>query len=514
MAVSITKQDLRYDTLKKSRNLRWDESPNQAPASIEMCENAEDVASVLQRAVSAGQRPTVRSGGHCYEDFVVNNPGGVILDLSLLKAPSLPGDGERYRISAGSNLGEVYIELFKRDGVTIPAGTCYTVGAGGHISGGGYGLLSRLNGLTVDWISAVDIVTVGSDGKVQSRRVDRNHDADLFRACRGAGGGNFGVITGFLFDKLPKPPREVITGGVSFDWATMSEARFVDIVMKFGEYNATRGKDPDTWGLFTMMGLSHSSGGRFGVSLQFCNPDGTCQDLSVVNEFLDIFEDCHATPEHSTIYAGQVVPRTKAEGKACPGQHALTRHPWLEATVGGAMGGGSSRAKYKSTYMKENFTAEEAKCIYKHLKRNISGTDLRGSLLAVDSYGGATNRPELQTETSSWQRSSIMKLQYQAYWQDAKQDAGHLQWMSDFYTDLYSVDNVPAPYAGTPYPGRHYEGCYINYPDKDMLAYSFWPQLYYGDGELYPFLQDVKQRYDPHNVFHHAMSVRPKQVAG
>ena len=41
-----------------------------------------------------------------------------------------------------------------------------------------------------------------------------------------------------------------------------------------------------------------------------------------------------------------------------------------------------------------------------------------------------------------------------------------------------------------------------------MLAYQFWPQLYYGSGDLYAFLQDVKRRYDPNNIFHHAMSVR------
>jgi FAD/FMN-containing dehydrogenase len=60
----------------------------------------------------------------------------------------------------------------------------------------------------------------------------------------------------------------------------------------------------------------------------------------------------------------------------------------------------------------------------------------------------------------------------------------------------------------TPYPNDRYEGCHINYPDKDMLAYNFWPELYYGNQGLYPFLQGVKRRYDPKNVFHHAMSVR------
>lgn len=81
------------------------------------------------------------------------------------------------------------MELYKRYGVTFPGGTCGSVGAGGHITGGGYGTLSRLHGLTVDWLSAVEILTVDAKGKVVARKLDRTHDPDLFRACRGAGGG-------------------------------------------------------------------------------------------------------------------------------------------------------------------------------------------------------------------------------------------------------------------------------------------------------------------------------------
>jgi FAD/FMN-containing dehydrogenase len=73
---------------------------------------------------------------------------------------------------------------------------------------------------------------------------------------------------------------------------------------------------------------------------------------------------------------------------------------------------------------------------------------------------------------------------------------------------MYSGSNVPERYRGTPFHGDRYQGCYINYPDKDMVEHPFWPQLYYGDGDLYPFLQAVKRKYDPNNIFHHAMSVR------
>jgi hypothetical protein len=510
MITSVGKADPRYSELENGHNLRWPLSAADAPDSIEFCENAEDVVSALQRIVDSGRRPTIRSGGHCYEDFVCNNPGGALLDLSLLTGDRMPQDGERYRISAGTQLGDAYLDLFKLHNVTLPGGSCTGVGAGGHISGGGYGLLSRLHGLTVDWLSAVEIVTINQNGKAALLFCDKNTNADLFRACCGSGGGSFGVITGFLFNTLPRPPKEVATGGVSFDWAGMSEARFVDIVMKFGEYWQTRGKDQDTWGLYSGLELSHSSGGHFGLGIQFCNPDGTCGDLTVMNEYLERFRDCHPIEEHVAVPGAHIAPQTSAKQRPCPGLRSVNIVPWLEATVRGG-NGRRSRAKYKSAYMKENFTADEAKCIYKHLKTPVPGVKEGHPILAVGSYGGAVNQSGRGEGTSIAQRSSTLKLQYQTYWNDPKDDAGQLQWMSDFYTDLYSGENVPSRFAGTPYPGKHYEGCYINYPDKDMLAYPFWPQLYWGDGDLYPFLQGVKQQYDPHNIFHHAMSVRPKQ---
>jgi len=232
MAITVTQQDPRYQTLKKSRNLRMPASDADFASRIELCETASDTAEALQRIVSAGLRPTVRCGGHCYEDFVVNNPGGAILDFSLLQESPSGEDGARYRINPGKQLGDIYLDLYKRYGVTIPAGTCYSVGAGGHISGGGYGVLSRLHGLTTDWVSAVDILTVDANGKVIQRRVDKQHDPDLFRACRGAGGGNFGVATAFEFELHPIP-GQVFAGSISFPF---EQAR--QVLAAYGDYSS------------------------------------------------------------------------------------------------------------------------------------------------------------------------------------------------------------------------------------------------------------------------------------
>ena len=516
MSITVTRQDPRYQALRKANNLRWPSSDADAVGRIEVCRNPDDVAETLQKVVRAGLRPTIRSGGHCYEDFVSNNPGGVLLDLSLLNSFDPTGSGHTYKIGTGMRLGDAYTELYKQYGVTFPGGSCYGVGAGGHISGGGYGVLSRLHGLTVDWLTAVDILTVDASGTVVPRRVDSKNDPDLFRACCGAGGNNFGVITAYYFDKMPVAPREVVSVSMGFPWEEMTPERFEAILTTYGHYFETRGKDPDTWGMFTYLGLSHRSSGRIGLSVQFCNPDGTCNDLAPLNEFVDLFQPCkpvvttHESMEsrHSP-QAGKSSIARKPDGTPvpCSGPHNMNRQSWFDATVHGGVGGGV-RAKYKSCYMKRGFSSAEAKLIYKHLNRTIPGADLSG-LLAVDSYGGAINRPERAATTSIPQRASILKLQFQSYWTKPEEDAGRLTWMRDFYTDLYSGPDADPRYKGTPYWNDHYEGCYINYPDVDMLAFPFWPQLYYGEDGLYPFLQRVKQRYDSNNIFHHSMSIRP-----
>ncbi|AKZ24954.1 FAD-dependent oxidoreductase [Ralstonia pseudosolanacearum] len=508
MTLDVTRQDPRYDTLRHGFNLRWPSSDAQAAGRIALCEKTDEVAPALQRIIDTGMRPTVRSGGHCYEDFVSNNPGGVIVDLSLLNAPEVRADGA-VRVPAGMQNWNGALELYKRHGVTLPGGSCYSVGAGGHISGGGYGLLSRLQGLTVDWLSAVDIVTVDKQGRAAPRTVNAARDPDLFRACSGAGGGNFGIITSYTFARLPEAPREVALATVAFDWAAMTPERFAELLRLYGDYWATRGKDPDTWGLFSLLKLTHKSAGQIVMLTQFCNPDGTCRDLSVLNDFLARFQVCAPVPARARPPGYGPAHRQGVGQLLCSKPHTVVQYDWLTATQSLNGSGPNQRGKYKSAYMKRGFTAREAQRIYTHLTRTVQGIDLSQSLLQVDSYGGAVNKAERIADTAVPQRASVMKLQYQTYWTSAADDAGHLRWIGDFYRDVYGTPDVSAPHAGTPYPGDRYEGCYINYPDVDMLAYPFWPQLYYGDGDLYAFLQRVKRRYDPNNIFHHAMSVRP-----
>src|SRR5262252_6768985 len=100
MSITVGRQDSRYDTLKRGHNARWPASEADGVQRVELCDNASDLAETLQKIVSAGLRPTVRSGGHCYEDFVSVNPNGVLMDMSMLNSMNAAGSGHRYRIDS------------------------------------------------------------------------------------------------------------------------------------------------------------------------------------------------------------------------------------------------------------------------------------------------------------------------------------------------------------------------------------------------------------------------------
>lgn len=507
MTVVVNREDPRFDTLERGHNARFPLTQAEAPDRILLCSSAEEVAGALRKTIAAGLRPTVRSGGHCYEDFVANNPHGALIDLSLHNRVDRVGEDGPYRVAPGAVLGDVYLELYKRFDRTLPAGSCFMVGAGGHISGGGYGIMSRLFGLTCDWISAVDILTVDAKGDVTERHVDKDHDPDLFRACCGAGGGNFGIITNFYFDKLPPAPQQTAETFMVFDWAGMTEERFAKILTTYGDYWVGRGKDPDTWGLFALLEAAPISRGHFGIGIQYCQPDGTTRDLSVLEEFLDRFIPLggYLEPSRRTIRMQHGGSPAGDNKNAHVDPRGIRVRSWLEATVGNGGSGAPTRGKYKSSYMKETFTPAEASAIYRFYTSNLIAA--RDSVISIDSYGAAVNKPGLAQRTAMAQRSSVMKLQWQCYWQDPAEDQAHLEQLDKFYTAIYTGSHVDPHHQGTPW-GERYEGCYMNYPDIDMLRYPYWPELYYGRGDLYPFLQQVKQKYDPNNVFHSSMSVR------
>ena len=153
----------------------------------------------------------VQSGTHCYENFVFDENTKALLQMSQLLDFGI--DPERgYFLSSGDTNWGAFKKLFAH-GKVLPSGSCYSVGLGGHICGGGDGILSRKYGITVDWLTGVEVVV--KDDPTQPARLlyvsvddkDNNPDKyDLFWAHTGGGGGNFGVITKYYFKEMPEAP--------------------------------------------------------------------------------------------------------------------------------------------------------------------------------------------------------------------------------------------------------------------------------------------------------------------
>ena len=470
----------RYDTLVRGFNLRWVGTPRH----VELCGTAEQVRDAVQSAVDHDRRITVRGGGHCYEDFVSGNHGGVIIDLTAMHDVGRDEQTGRYVIEGGCTLWNVYWNLYRLYGVALPAGSCYSVGAGGHIIGGGYGLLARLHGLTVDWLYGVEVVHVDRDGQARITTVTRDSEdpdhRDLLWGHQGGGGGNFGVVTKFLFEELPQAPREAHLLTLAWNWKGLHEPEFATIVRNYGEFFAANSDVGSPYaGLFGLLHLFQRANGQITLAVQYVGDEP---------ERLDDFK--------AAMLAGDCPPATVPDGRLgyhCTAPPTITprRLPWLYATQMLDGSGANQRGKYKSAYMLKPFPDDQIATMYAALS-DPAHPNPQG-IVQVDSYGCQVNAVAPDA-TPVPQRSSIMKLQYQTYWTKPADDKINLAWINDLYEQMYGPNG--------PVPDDVMDGCYVNYPDSEL---DDWQYLYYK--EDYDRLQRVKQRWDPGNVFHHRQSI-------
>jgi FAD/FMN-containing dehydrogenase len=184
------------------------------PLAVVRAAGPNDVQACVRWAARHGVRITARSGGHSYAGYSTAD-NGLVVDLRRLDKVSL--SGRTVTAGPGTNLIEFYAALARR-GATVPGGSCPTVGLGGLALGGGMGLAGREFGLTCDNITGLQIVT--ADGRL--RRADADTNRDLFWACRGGGGGNFGIVT-----KLELRAHRVSSAAwysISWPWSQAGEA--------------------------------------------------------------------------------------------------------------------------------------------------------------------------------------------------------------------------------------------------------------------------------------------------
>ena len=184
--------DAGYDAARRVYNAMIDRRPR----LIARCADVADVIAALTVARTNGLVVAIRGGGH-------NGPGlgvcddGVVIDLSLMKGVRVDPVERTARVGGGCVWGDVD-HATHAFGLATPSGIISTTGVGGLTLGGGLGHLTRKCGLSIDNLLSVDVVL--ADGRFVTASADEH--PDLFWAVRG-GGGNFGVVTSFLFRLHP-----------------------------------------------------------------------------------------------------------------------------------------------------------------------------------------------------------------------------------------------------------------------------------------------------------------------
>ncbi|WP_026350751.1 FAD-binding oxidoreductase [Dyadobacter beijingensis] len=184
----IAPNDADYDTARKVHNGMIDKRPG----LIAQCADENDVAHAVRFAREHGLVVAVRGGGHNGAGLGVCDQG-LVIDLSQMRQVTVDPEAQTIRAQGGCLLGDLD-KAGHPHGLAVPTGINATTGIGGLTLGGGLGHLTRFAGLTIDNLLEATVVLASGDIVTASPAINE----DLFWAIRG-GGGNFGVVTSFLF---------------------------------------------------------------------------------------------------------------------------------------------------------------------------------------------------------------------------------------------------------------------------------------------------------------------------
>ncbi|MFB4278747.1 MULTISPECIES: FAD-binding oxidoreductase [unclassified Nonomuraea] len=399
------------------------------PQAVAYCANPADVSACLAFARAAGVRVTSRSGGHSYAGWSTGT--GLVIDVSRMSSVAYAGG--RATIGAGAKLIDVYDRLARR-GVSIPAGSCPTVGIAGLALGGGIGVVSRKYGLTCDVLESVRVVT--ADGRLLT--CDAGHHAGLYWACRGGGGGNFGVAVSFTFSTHPAGDLTVFF----LHWPWAKAARAVRAWQSWGP------SAPDE--LWSSLHLTRSAGG------------------------LDVrIGGVHLGPRSALDRL--LAPLVAGIGR--PSSRSVRTTSYLDAMK--IMAGCSSMSVAECRRMPRAAFSARSHLAYRRLPadgvRALVNGVARGGRHSVlmDAMGGAIGRVS-PSATAFPHRAALFSVQYYA-------EGMGRSWLRGLHGDM------------SRYFGDH---AYVNYIDPDL---GNWRSAYYGSNAAR--LAEVKATYDPDRVF-------------
>ena len=426
------------------------------PQAIARCAGPTDVARVVTFARRLGLETAVRGAGHSFADH--SSTSGLLLETGLMNTVAVNDD--LATIGSGAQLAEIY-RILHDHRTTIPAGCGPTVGIAGLTLGGGLGVLGRTYGLSCDRLASAEIVL--ADGTMIT--CDASLDHDLYWALRGAGGGNFGVVTALTFHTVPEPQA------VTFHLSWPSDS-VVEVVNSWLEWAPTAADA-------IAASLTVRAAADLSVPVTAHLVGAVIADDETAAEALTDFEQLAGAAEAK-----------RQEFPAAPISEVKARL----AEVGADIGAGLSSAvdHSASEFYGEPLPSGAASAVVNAVTTNRIPGQARE--LAFTPMGGAYNQMPADA-TAFVHREDLFLLEWTATsdpGQPAATRPAAAQWLSQ-------VRDVLAGY-GT---GRAYQ----NFPDPELADPL---TAYYGKN--LPRLREVKARYDPDDFFHHRQSIPPTRA--
>jgi hypothetical protein len=431
----------------------------QDAAAIAQCAQPSDVQRCLAFARDNNVEVVARSGGHSYGGY--STCPGLVVDVSAMDRVSVEGAAGHglATVGAGAVLIDVYNSLAAQ-GRLLPGGSCPTVGIAGLALGGGIGVFSRAYGLTCDQTTSVEIVT--ADGVV--RRSTPGHDADLYWACRGGGGGNFGVVTSFGFRTHPIPSAITL---FTLEWPWGAAGSVLDSWLRWIP------SAPDAlWANCQLFSSGEVGSGLVKVTGVFVGSVAAC--TAALNPLTTAVGDATSYrfvgPED---YLTATMIEAGCEGKPVAQCAAPAQSPFVA----------------KSSYIGDPLPESSVHSVISALSSLPASLPGAGGGVVFDGYGGAINHVS-PNDTAFVHRSAISCAQYSLTYasappsQSAKSAAA--AWLQHLHQAFSPVT----------------QGSYQNYVDPTL---ENWQQAYYGAN--LSRLRQVKQSYDPDNLFHFAQSI-------
>jgi FAD/FMN-containing dehydrogenase len=440
---------------QQARVLYQQRFDNVYPLGVVQPLSAADITQIVLWAKKAKVKLSIRGGGHSYAGYSTGT--GLVVDLRRMSSVSLSSTSGIVTIGAGARLIDVEAHLAPA-GRAIPSGSCASVGVAGLALGGGHGFSSRKFGLTSDNVTSLGIVT--ADGRYLHCSAHQN--PDLFWACRGGGGGNFGIVT--YFDVMSHTVPDVSTFLITWPWSQAAE------VMSAFQAFAPGAPDELATACYLRSGTPQPSIECFGQYL------GTQAQLSSLLKPLTDVPGGTPTLGSSSYLDAQL------RWAGCTGKTIDQCH-----LVGDTPTGTLSRGNFvaKSDYVNAPLSAAALTTIVQWMGQPQPAAFGFGSL-QFDAYGGAINRVPAAS-TAFVHRNALASAQYLAHWSSPAGQAAALTWLRGFYAAM-------RPYVS----GFAYQ----NYIDPDLTS---WKHAYYSTN--YPHLAKVKVAVDPGHLFSFAQAI-------